>query len=213
MKLTTQDKILEAALKLFAKYGFEAVTLKDITEEAGVNVAAIHYHIGDKQKLIQTVLASATEPVNQLRLSLLKQLEDSNDLTLKGVVEALVSPPIQQSISMTGNSRLLIRLLMHARALPEQKSSALIFSYYDDLALRFVEAFMKVTPGLGREEAFWRYSFTIGAMMYVITDSDKNYHRINQLSDGLCDTDDPATIINQLVVFIVAGFQAKNITV
>ncbi|MBV6306247.1 TetR family transcriptional regulator [Candidimonas humi] len=209
--MDTKQKIIQTALTLFARHGFNGTTLKDITASAGVNVAAIHYHIGGKEELIRAVLASVVEPVNRMRREALQKLNAGPGPTLRCVVEALVAPPIRHSLDATGDSRLLVRLLMQARTLPSQTSNAAIFRLYDELALEFVEAFLKASPGLGREEAFWRYAFTIGSMMYIITDSDKHYHRLNRLSGGLCDTDDPQAIIGQLATFVVAGIQAANI--
>ena len=210
--MSTKEKITASALTLFATQGFDATSLKDITTLADVNVAAIHYHFGNKDDLIRAVLESVAQPINALRTQALEKLSGDGTLTLERIVDALVAPPIMHSLQTTGDSRLLVRLLMQARALPQAATNAAIFEQYDAMALLFVESFMKVTPGLNREEAFWRYSFTIGAMMYIISDGDKNYHRLNRLSAGLCDTDDPTAIIKQLVAFVVAGFAAPNVS-
>jgi AcrR family transcriptional regulator len=210
--MSTKEKITASALTLFATQGFDATSLKDITTLADVNVAAIHYHFGNKDDLIRAVLESVAQPINALRTQALEKLSGDGTLTLERIVDALVAPPIMHSLQTTGDSRLLVRLLMQARALPQATTNAAIFEQYDAMALLFVESFMKVTPGLNREEAFWRYSFTIGAMMYIISDGDKNYHRLNRLSAGLCDTDDPTAIIKQLVAFVVAGFAAPNVS-
>ncbi|RZT92215.1 TetR family transcriptional regulator [Advenella incenata] len=210
--MSTKEKITASALTLFATRGFDAISLKDITTLADVNVAAIHYHFGNKDDLIRAVLESVAQPINALRMQALEKLSGDGMLTLERIVDALVAPPIMHSLQTTGDSRLLVRLLMQARALPQATTNVAIFEQYDAMALLFVESFMKVTPGLNREEAFWRYSFTIGAMMYIISDGDKNYHRLNRLSAGLCDTDDPTVIIKQLVAFVVAGFSAPNVS-
>lgn len=47
----TRDRVLHAALKLFADRGYGATSIRDITETASVNVAAVNYHFGGKEKL------------------------------------------------------------------------------------------------------------------------------------------------------------------
>ncbi|MFN4259435.1 MAG: CerR family C-terminal domain-containing protein [Gemmataceae bacterium] len=47
----TRERLLEAAGQIFAEKGFRSATVRDICEKAGVNIAAINYHFGDKEKL------------------------------------------------------------------------------------------------------------------------------------------------------------------
>jgi len=56
---TTPDRIIEVATLLFADHGFEKTTIRQISEAAGVNVAAINYHFSDKEALYFEVLARA----------------------------------------------------------------------------------------------------------------------------------------------------------
>ena len=61
----TKTRILDAAEKLFGKSGFDATSLRDITAEADVNLAAVNYHFQSKESLIDAVIARRIEPVNQ----------------------------------------------------------------------------------------------------------------------------------------------------
>src|SRR5437660_7648714 len=68
---TTKDRILDAAERLLAQHGFEATSLRDITAEADVNLAAVNYHFQSKDALIDAVIARRIEPVNRKRLDML----------------------------------------------------------------------------------------------------------------------------------------------
>lgn len=206
---STRSKIVMAALRVFATRGFEAASLKEITTASETNVAAIHYHFGSKEALIREVLQTVADPVNRMRMELLEQQPAGPARTLEHVVEALVAPPIRYSLDATGDGRMLTRLLLQARALPSEFTTTTIFQQYDATAQHFVQAMMDAEPGLGQEEAFWRYAFAIGAMHYIVTDSDAANHRLNRISGGLCDTNDPETIIRQLIAFAVAGMRAR----
>ncbi|WP_051237660.1 TetR/AcrR family transcriptional regulator [Ottowia thiooxydans] len=201
---------MAAALRVFATRGFEAATLKEITLTSQTNVAAIHYHFGSKEVLIQEVLASVANPINSLRLELLNSVPEGPERTLVHVVRSLVAPPIQLSLDSTGDARLLTRLLLQARALPSEFTSTTIFAQYDATAQHFVRALMAATPGLSQQDAYWRYAFAIGAMHYIVSESDAGHHRLQRISGGVCDTSDPDAILSQLVAFVVAGFQAST---
>jgi AcrR family transcriptional regulator len=55
----TREFILNAAGRIFAQNGFHATTVRQITREAGVNLAAVNYHFRDKQELYLHVLKRA----------------------------------------------------------------------------------------------------------------------------------------------------------
>ncbi len=52
----TKDKILVAARTLFAIKGFEGASVRDIANEAGVNIAAVNYHFTSKERLFFQVI-------------------------------------------------------------------------------------------------------------------------------------------------------------
>jgi AcrR family transcriptional regulator len=57
----TRQQLLEAAGQVFAEHGYRAATVREICLRAGANVASIHYHFGDKEKLYLEVLRYAQQ--------------------------------------------------------------------------------------------------------------------------------------------------------
>jgi AcrR family transcriptional regulator len=57
--LHTRDRILWSATEIFAKNGFRNTTVRDICTDAEVNVAAVNYHFGSKEKLYESACARA----------------------------------------------------------------------------------------------------------------------------------------------------------
>ena len=53
--LETRQRLLEAAGEVFAEHGFRDATIREICEKAKANVAAIHYHFGDKEEIYAAV--------------------------------------------------------------------------------------------------------------------------------------------------------------
>jgi len=58
---STAEKILQAAIDLFATNDFNGVSIKTIAQRSGVNSALISYYFGGKQKLYQEVLDICTD--------------------------------------------------------------------------------------------------------------------------------------------------------
>ena len=58
----TKERILDAAEQLFGEHGPSDTSLRAITAAAGVNLAAVNYHFGSKEKLIEAVLSRRLEP-------------------------------------------------------------------------------------------------------------------------------------------------------
>jgi AcrR family transcriptional regulator len=60
-KTKTRDRILETACRLFAEKGYAQVTIQALCDEADVNIAAVNYHFGSKDKLYDAVWRAAFE--------------------------------------------------------------------------------------------------------------------------------------------------------
>ncbi len=62
--LHSKTRLLDAARRLFAQRGFEGASVRDITAEAGVNLAGVTYHYGSKEDLYHAVLEDMVGPLN-----------------------------------------------------------------------------------------------------------------------------------------------------
>src|SRR5262245_20834005 len=69
----TPNRIIAAAERLFAEGGEDATSLRAITREANVNVAAVHYHFGGRDELLRALLDRRLGPLNARRLDLLDE--------------------------------------------------------------------------------------------------------------------------------------------
>src|SRR6187402_2751383 len=67
--------ILEAAIKLFSTKGYDAASVRDIAEMAGVNLAMISYYFGSKEKLMESLFH---EKMDASRIKIETILKDEN---------------------------------------------------------------------------------------------------------------------------------------
>ncbi len=61
----TEEKIRMAAKKLFTERGYAATTIRDVAEEAGVNIALLNYYFRSKDKLFKSIFAENFKEYSQ----------------------------------------------------------------------------------------------------------------------------------------------------
>src|SRR5512147_418953 len=71
----TRTRILDAAEELFMLHGFEGTSMRLLTAKAGANLAAVNYHFGSKDALIEAVFRRRLDPMNTARIAELERLE------------------------------------------------------------------------------------------------------------------------------------------
>ena len=196
--IDTKTRILDTAEKLFGDKGFDTTSLRDITAEAGVNLAAVNYHFQSKDSLIDAIIARRVEPINQKRREMLAAAGPNP--TLKQILMAFLSPLISQDAPIV--APLIGRIL----AMPDACRIQLFKKHLLPVALQFTVALQKALPDLSETEVMWRLTFTAGAMAHIMA---RSIH-IQELSGGKCDPTDRLAVLARLVTFAVAGFQATE---
>jgi AcrR family transcriptional regulator len=110
-ELSTEDKIKEAARKLFTQKGFDAVRTRDIAEEAGINLALLNYYFRSKQKLFDIIMLENFRKF--LHIILGKVLDES--LTIDEKIQKVVEVYIDM---LTQNPDLPLFVLNEIRGNP-----------------------------------------------------------------------------------------------
>lgn len=86
-ELSTEEKIIAAARKLFTQKGFSATKTRDIAEEAGINLALLNYYFRSKQNLFQIIIE---EKFNQL-FGVINPILSNSEISLEEKIETLVT--------------------------------------------------------------------------------------------------------------------------
>ena len=203
----TKQRILDVAEEMFADRGFGGTSLRSIIAAAEVNLAAVHYHFGSKEALLEAVIVRRLEPLNRERLKLLDECErhaGKSGPSVEQILEALLAPPIR-FIRTTPEGSLYGKLLGRMHSEPGELFTAIAKKHFVNVLHRFQTALRRALPGLPAEDFFWRLHFTIGAMAHTLTRPDL----LKIMSGGLCRSADAKTAIPQLIDFLSAGFRAS----
>ena len=97
-----QKALLDAAEFLFARWGYAAVSIRDVTSHATMRVANVSYYFGSKQNLYYEVLRRRAEPLAEMRLERIRAaraLRFDRSRKLKALVAGYADPPLELSQS------------------------------------------------------------------------------------------------------------------
>jgi len=205
--LSTKDRILDAAEKLFADNGFAATSMRALTAEADVNLAAVHYHFGSKEALIEAVFARRLGPLNRERLDRLAELEEAageDPPQLERIVEAFVGPALRMAHKSNPGGRVFMRLMGHTISQPDPRVREMFTEQFREVFERFVPVVQRCLPELEQDELIWRVFFMIGSMAHTMALSEE----MQQFSRGRAPTPSPEMMVRRLVPFATAGLAA-----
>jgi AcrR family transcriptional regulator len=180
MEEATRDRLLDAAERLFAEHGYQATTMRGLTAEAEANIAAVNYHFGCKQSLLEAVVHRALAPVVEERRRRLDALGDAPPV--EAVVEAIVGPLIE----CAEGAPLLGRLFVD----PDPAMRCHVQAELSDASCQRMAVLQRALPDVPRDELWLRLR-----AMYTVVGG----HLAGTL--GPCER-------AQLVTFLAAGLRA-----
>lgn len=206
LRSSTKEKILDVAEGLFAEYGFNDTSLRTITSKAGVNLASVNYHFGDKKTLVRAVLNRYLEAFMPEMKQSLERLNERDDYDMAEVFEALRAPLRSLSeLRHNGTSRFM---LLIGRGYTDVQGHLrwFITNRYNDVLTLFTDSVLKANPNLTRETLFWRLHFTLGTCVFTMASS--------QALAEIAENDfgskvDPKSVVDQLIPYLAAGVAAK----
>lgn len=104
MNLDKRSHILETARQLFASRGFEGASIRDIAEVAKVNISAISYYFGSKDKLLEALFDDGAEIISSSNESILQNTE----IGYKEKMNLFITHQVERAITNQQFYRLII---------------------------------------------------------------------------------------------------------
>ncbi|RMB08488.1 TetR/AcrR family transcriptional regulator [Eilatimonas milleporae] len=200
-----KDRILDAAEALFAKHGFDGVTMRQVAMAASVDVALPNYHFGSKRGLFDAVLLRRAEVLNRERLQALEdctKAAGSGGPAAEAIIDAFLRPLLSDSHAEEEGWRHYYELIAQVNNSPEW-GGVLMTKYFDPLVRRFMEALKRALPQADEADIYWCYHFLSGALTLTFAQTG----RIDHLSGGKCRSDDLQAAYERMVPFVAAGFR------
>ncbi|MCB1461239.1 MAG: TetR family transcriptional regulator [Nitratireductor sp.] len=167
----TRQRILDAAERLLAEKSYHAVSTRMITEAAEANTAALHYHFGTKEAVVQAIFERRLGPINRKRIKLLDAFENQQEPDLEEVLKAFIGPTLM--LNASEGERYFKMLSSNISMDPSEELRRFSFDFYREVGEKFVRLIARVCPHLTPEELFWRMGCVYGAMVYIRADNGR----------------------------------------
>jgi len=196
----THERILNAAESLFALHGFDGATMRQITEKAGVNLAAINYHFDTKEKLYAETFTRIIRPLNEQRVALLTKAETdagNRPVPLRAILESFIRP----TFMLASGRPQFLALMSRNFSAPPPFMREVMAQEFSGLSQHYLKALQAALPQLPPVELFWRMFYAIGALLFTTAHQET----ITLLTHGAVRAPEPEESIRRLVDFAAAG--------
>ena len=147
--------------------------LRGITTAADANLAAVNYHFGSKEALLEAVIVRRLDPLNEIRSGQLEALSAKgrtrpvNCLPAETSCERLSSRPCA-CVKQGSEAEDFIALIGRILAEPRGIAMTIFLQHMGPLMQRSVQALALSLPALSEQDLFWRMHFTLGSLSHIM---------------------------------------------
>ncbi len=213
---STQDRLLDAAERLFAERGYDAVSIREIAGTADVNVAAVNYHFQGKLNLYQEVLRRRIVPKRDKLLAALDAVEAAPDDAprLEMMIRAFIGTHLEDALR---ELRGILGLHLMAREMsePRQGGQVLFRELIGPVRTRLLVMFRVYVPEASDVQIQMVVMSLVGQFIYYAM----FWHNHRHLSDRAQDAGPPflpmgddvetymQTVIDHVTRFTLGGIR------
>jgi AcrR family transcriptional regulator len=146
---------MRTAERLFARHGIDAVSLNEIVHAAKTNAAAIHYHFGNRQGLIEAMVQKRQAAWGTVGHRMIAELEAKPEVTAHEVVAVMVEPIAALRAQPWGHDyiRFISELASHRRY------AVILHHSADEHTIAYVKQLERITPGMPDDIRLARYAY------------------------------------------------------
>ena len=209
--IDTRERILDAAERLFMAHGYEGTSMRQITGDAAVNLAAVNYHFGCKESLMQEVFRRRLGWLNEERMRVLNEMElaaDGNPLKPSQIVDGYFGTLLRMADEDERGGVTFLRLLGRTLTDPSEFIRTFLAEEYAGVMERYKAALFKALPDVPKAEIVWRFHFMLGATSYAIAGT----YALRVVTDWQIEPSDTVDrtdrLLPRLMSFLLGGLRA-----
>ena len=163
----TRQRLLEATRALLAEHGEDGVKLRDITDAAAANVAAVSYHFGSKEALCRATCEQAIAQLTDEQIAGLRELDE--DATLEEIAAAWARPVIRAVSEPRADARAFMRIVARVVADPPEELRAAMASTLARADGELLRRLRRALPGVSDDELRIRTECAAGITHFIAT--------------------------------------------
>lgn len=219
----TKQTILDIAEELFARQGFYATSMRNITANAGVNLSAVNYHFGSKQALLEAVFERRFLPLNQSRIQRLDIVSAEARMlnrrpAVRDVMQAFIEPTLRFRESGKGAQN-FISLIGRSLAGQDVTMRRMLLTHVAPVFIKLFSVLREAMPDMPEKTLMWKLHFSIGALFHVMHLCSESIHEEfmdvmpggrndrKKLNALLCSKTDNDVLIEMLTTFVAKGME------
>jgi len=205
----TRESIADAAESIFGEQGFASASLRQITDRAGANLAAVNYYFRSKEDLYREVLFRRLRAINAERLTLLTQAEQlagDHPVPLRAIFDTLIRPWLPRAGAPGPGGTPWLRLVSRELMEPQPFLQAELAREFEPLAARYGQALGQCLPGLPPAELGWRLQFCLGALHAAAI----RWPELQRLAPGPDSAPGREDLARRLIDWCAAGLAAPR---
>ncbi|WP_374384979.1 TetR/AcrR family transcriptional regulator [Dongia sp.] len=209
--IDTRERILDAAERLFMAHGYEGTSMRQITGDAAVNLAAVNYHFGSKESLMQEVFRRRLDWLNQERMRVLNEMEAAagdNPLKPSQIVDGFFGTLLRMADDEERGGMTFLRLLGRTLTEPSEFIRTFLADEYAGVMERYKAALFKALPDVPKAEIVWRFHFMLGATSYAIAGTDALRVVTDWQIEEVDTVDRVDRMVPRLMAFLLGGLRA-----
>lgn len=197
----TRVKILDAAEAQFGARGFNAVSLRDITEGAEVTLALASYHFGTKENLFEEVVARRAHLLCAEREARLARLEAPDT---RAILDAFLAPLFEYAAS--GDPGWMHYLRVLARLGEDPQWLDVLSRHFDGTAKAFVAVLVAAMPKADPADVARGFTMLLHMMLTTVS----QHARVDRLTGGAVRAGDLDNAYRVLLDFVTGGLASFN---
>ena len=209
-KRDTKTRILDAAEILFAENGFKDTSIHRLARKARVNQAAVNYHFGSKDALVEKVIERRLCMISQRRMEALKQIKAAVQRQgRRPDVQTLLRAYIEPALTLTektSGERYFLLIVGRALAEPDEAIRNIFIRQFEPSFLLLAELMQRALPDVSESVLRWRLHFAIGSLSHVMRLCGSQW----PVEDLEPQADDTETVLQLLVNFLTSGMAAPD---